>query len=138
MRPLRHPSIQTAVDRITPLYDCVLVERIPEPVNSSMVQRPERWQNPEEGLRTGRVVAVGRGDVCTSEDTSNCNIISKIRMIDGKQADWTTSARHAMNVKPGDVVIYPRVPANDVVIDGRAYTFLREEQHVLAVLDEAT
>jgi co-chaperonin GroES (HSP10) len=38
-------------------------------------------------------------------------------------------------VKPGDEVIYPRVPANDLRINGEEYTMLHEEQHCLAVVE---
>lgn len=41
-----------------------------------------------------------------------------------------------MHVKPGDTVIFPRVPANRVMIRGEEFVMLHEEQHVLAVIEE--
>jgi co-chaperonin GroES (HSP10) len=38
-------------------------------------------------------------------------------------------------VKPGDRVIYARWPANEFEQDGETFTFLYEEQAILAVLE---
>ena len=46
-----------------------------------------------------------------------------------------------MHVKPGDEVIYTRVPANNVRLNQQysfsreEYVFLHEEQHVVAVIE---
>jgi co-chaperonin GroES (HSP10) len=42
---------------------------------------------------------------------------------------------HVFDVKPGDRVIYARWPANEFEQDGETYTFLYEEQAILAVLE---
>jgi co-chaperonin GroES (HSP10) len=41
----------------------------------------------------------------------------------------------AMGVRPGDRVIYARWPANEFEQDGETFTFLYEEQAILAVLE---
>jgi co-chaperonin GroES (HSP10) len=42
---------------------------------------------------------------------------------------------HVFDMKPGDRVIYARWPANEFEQDGETYTFLYEEQAILAVLE---
>jgi co-chaperonin GroES (HSP10) len=118
VKPLRNPNIETDLARLTPLYDFVLVERINDPDTRSMVVIPDRYRIPDTGLRVGVVVAIGRGDK---------NIASDSLLRD--------KVRHPMNIGCGDRVVYPRVPANDVMINGRQYTFLHEQQHILAVLE---
>jgi co-chaperonin GroES (HSP10) len=43
---------------------------------------------------------------------------------------------HVFDVKPGDTVIYARWPANEFEQDGELYTFLYEEQAILAVVSQ--
>jgi co-chaperonin GroES (HSP10) len=44
-------------------------------------------------------------------------------------------AHDGLDVKPGDRVIYARWPSNEFEQDGETYTFLYEEQAILAVLE---
>lgn len=98
---------------LRPLGDFVLVKRIVETQTSSGLFIPESAAAPEIGfIRKGRVVLVGPGD----------------RKADG--------SRFEMGVEVGDIVLYPRVPANDVRINGEEHTLLHEEQHILAVVEE--
>lgn len=112
MKPIYHPSIETQLESLTPLGDFVLVRRMPD-APRGLIEVPLSAREPERGLRRGMVVRVGMGD----------------RRPDG--------GRHPMYVKPGDTVVYPRVPANNVVLNGDEYTLIHAEQHVLAVLEAA-
>jgi co-chaperonin GroES (HSP10) len=44
-------------------------------------------------------------------------------------------SKGALDVRPGDRVIYARWPANEFEQNGELYTFLYEEQAILAVLE---
>jgi co-chaperonin GroES (HSP10) len=44
-------------------------------------------------------------------------------------------SKAALDVRPGDRVIYARWPANEFEQNGELYTFLYEEQAILAVLE---
>jgi chaperonin GroES len=44
-------------------------------------------------------------------------------------------SKGVLDVRPGDRVIYGRWPANEFEQDGETYTFLYEEQAILAVLE---
>jgi co-chaperonin GroES (HSP10) len=117
-------SAEMDLSKLTPLHDFVLVHEIPEKTllvqNGVMHMTGDyRWRSDRpKGLRRGRVVAVGRGD----------KILCGPCACEGRRAE--------MNVHAGDEVVYPRVPANDVVINGEEYTFLHEEQHVLAIVEK--
>ncbi len=115
---MTHPY-QTSIDAgpeclgLRPLGDFVLVKRIVETKTAGGLFIPESAAAPEFGvIRKGQVVLVGPGD----------------RRPDGTRFD--------MGVEVGDVVLYPRVPANDVRINGEEHTLLHEEQHILAVIEE--
>lgn len=134
------------LDTLTPLADMVLVRRLPEEEKTaSGLILPQSGRDKREGLRVGVVLRVGRGDrwqVPYSDDlfqnrpfgrndTMTCCIGP-----DGKPKYLFMSGRHPMSVKPGDRVVYARCPDNDVRINGEDLVLLREEQHVLAVLEE--
>jgi co-chaperonin GroES (HSP10) len=36
----------------------------------------------------------------------------------------------------GDIVIFPRVPANEIAINGLEFVMLHEEQHVVGVVEQ--
>lgn len=107
--------VSVTLDRITPLYDYLLVRRLHD--EPGLIALPERqvadsgkWvKKDDHGPRRGEVVAAGRGD--------------KIRY-----------DRAPMDVNVGDVIIYPRFEANHVNIGGEEYTFVHEGD-VMAVLD---
>lgn len=117
---------------IKPHSDMVLVERIEDApgliVSPDLTcTRDGRWVNRSPvGIRRGRVVAVGDGDrfIWSKKDPGKAiGLANK----DGSPA--------AMQVAPGDEVLYTRAPANDVYIEGRPYVFLHEEQHIYAVVE---
>lgn len=124
-----------------------------------------RWrlQNRETGNRFGTVIAVGAGDqmvtlwcltcwgksgakprllrIDQSVKRGNCSRCSAELHAIG--AGWTASGdvaaqiTHApMHVSPGDTVIFPRVPANEVVINGEEYVLLHEESQIYGVVEE--
>lgn len=120
-----------------------------------------RWRtkNRLRGNQMGEVIAVGKGDrmfgyICcfcsfirnaptrdfriAGARTPKCSICHEpmyLAMAD-RVAGIPLSKRAPMNVQPGDIVIYPQVPANEVSINGERLIFLHEEQHVLAVVEE--
>lgn len=94
--------------------DLVLVRRLMDPEETPTgLFLPPSVANPRTGNRRGLVIKVGPGD----------------RLKDG--------SRGCMCVQPGDEIVYARVPANDIRIDGEEYTLLHEEQHVLCIVDRA-
>jgi co-chaperonin GroES (HSP10) len=105
-------NVEAPSSKIQPRQDCILVRRILDSeMHESGLEMPQIALNPAEGtIRLGRVIRVGLGD---------------------RKPD---SSRHVMYNKEGDIVAYKRVPDNDFRIDGVEMTFLREEQHVLAIL----
>lgn len=150
MKQAFHTTVRGAV---RPMYDFVLVERLPDE-QGGLVAAPDR-KTFEPALRRGRVVAVGPGDGLFLVFCRSCYLM-RTRKHDAaslgrcaecgrKEAFLSRDAaqrlfpgcRCEMNCALGDVVLYPRVPANDVRIDEREYTFLHEEQHVYAILDAA-
>ena len=105
------PNATVDLTKLTPLADMVLVRRIMEDEKSAGgLFLPQVGRDKRESLRIGEVIVVGRGD-----------------LIDGR--------RLPMQCKPGDRVVYARCPDNDVRINGEDLVLLREEQHVLAILE---
>lgn len=114
-----------------------------------------RWrQDRPRGNRLGRVVAVGKGDQMVGLYCADCLAVS-LRVVrsdtDHKRGVCECGGRRLtlangdlvahveraeMYVKAGDVVLFPRVPANEITINDREYVFLHHEQHVLAVIEE--
>ena len=115
MKPLNYANVDEAIVDIRPLGDFVLVERLREQEQQNVLIRlPGDVVNPDRpGIRKGVVLAVGPGD----------------RLPDGTRAP--------MHVAVGDTVLYSRAPANGLLVNGREVVFLREEQHLEAVLEEA-
>jgi len=104
-------SADVDIDKLTPLADMVLVRRLPdEEKTASGLFLPATGRDEREGLRVGVVLRVGQGDI-----------------VNGK--------RIPLGVVPGDRVVYARCPDNDVRINGEDLVLLREEQHILAILD---
>lgn len=135
-------SVDVPIEDIRPRGDFVLVRRL-------LDYRSFLWvpsQNPRaiQDLRVGEVLQVGPGDTldrayCGTCDywTSRVNIgpVSKCKLC-GK-ADLTDAGTWhlELGVKVGDKVVYPRVPDNDITVNGEELTMLHEEGHVLAVLE---
>lgn len=110
---------QTSVEcaDFTPLGDFVLIRRLPDPDEERGLIVPGTARDNARGVRRGVVEKCGPGD--------KIHAASPL----GGHHD-----RQPMNVKPGDIVLYDRVPANDVNIKGQMYTLGHEEQHCLAVI----
>ena len=111
MRDQYQPSVECS--NFTPLYDFVLVRRLSDEAVHHGLHVPGNAKDHERGIRRGVVEQCGAGD---------------------KRLD---NSRIAINVQPGDIVLYDRVPANDVRLNGVEYTLCHEEQHILAVLESA-
>jgi chaperonin GroES len=104
-------SATVDIDKLTPLADMVLVRRLPdEEKTASGLIIPGVGRDKRDGLRVGVVLRVGQGD-----------------LVNGR--------RIPLGVVPGDRVVYARCPDNDVRINGEDLVLLREEQHILAILD---
>lgn len=98
---------------IRPIGDQVMVfADEPESRTRGGLHIPENARAGQLGyLRTGTVVAVGLGDM----------------MVDG--------ARGPMFCKVGDRVIYDQASNRVLKLDGVEYLILREEQHIISILD---
>lgn len=111
-----------------------------------------RWNRPK-GNRYGEVVACGEGDLMVFMECDTCKSVTvRIAYKDAsslrKRCDCGGTRRTAtifehyadvthaeMFVHPGDIVVYPQVPANEIEINGEKLVFLHQEQHVLAVIE---
>lgn len=160
MKPVYHPNIPAELSQIKPLGDLVLVRRIVEQERSNIIIAPG-WRNKGvDGVKTGEVIAVGPGDkgiwlYCLEchegllgfpvmqgradgsvywKLRSRCPTCGGPREV-GYVGSTLRTGRADMHVKPGDVVLYHRAPANNFVLNGQDYVMLREEQHVLAVIE---
>lgn len=152
------PEIKTDLAALQPLGDFVLVKPFPPDdliINPGVhMTRDFRWRSDRpKGNRYGTVVAAGPGDVGVVYDCDcgasfpliaahrgvvkcpHChgkNVKLHVHGTNGRIQVW----RAEMHVKPGDVVLFPRVPANEVEINGEAYVFLHEESQILAVVEQ--
>lgn len=155
------PLIKADVSAVRPLHDFVLVR--PHPANDLIINpgvvmtKGGVWRQPrEKGTRTGDVVAIGPGDkligvVCTTCCEGGTVVIrgnhqqigrckcggERFSLLTKPESGFADVDRAPMSVKPGDVVAYPPVPANEILIGGEKFVLLHEEQHILAVLGEA-
>lgn len=151
------PTISADPATLTPLYDFVLVK--PFPKDDGLIINPGvhmtgdfRWRSDRpRGNRFGAVVAVGKGDRMVGLKCEQCDELAtridtaKFRICRSCGGDLKYSAecealsemRAPMHVVPGDVVVFPRVPANEILINQEEYVMLHEEQHILAVVDRA-
>lgn len=135
------------IDRITPLADMVLVRRIPDDeTTKGGIIIPEVARNRPRGPEcwVGEVLAVGRGDLLKFKRMADISPDADLNWPTGtvhfKRENGVTeddyhSIRVNMHTRVGDRILYKRCPDNDVVIDGETLTLLREEQHVLAVME---
>ena len=116
-------SSKATIDQIHPMADMLLVRRLPdEEVTKSGLIIPEVARDRRTGHRIGVVLRVGRGD-----------IVDRL-FISGGLMDVDYAP---MECRVGDHVLYMRCPDNDVRVDGVDCVLLREEQHVLAILEPA-
>lgn len=158
MKPLRYPETSATVEQLRPLGDLVLVRPLPEEEKIGSVVLPDNARTPERGLRRGKVIAAGPGDRAFHFKCDECfaDYSSTVHSDDGKvfavsacprcgskerslylsvANEEPHSSRRPMHVKPGDTVIYPRVPSGGVMINGAECFLIHEEQHVLAVIE---
>lgn len=153
-------NIECDLDKLELLGNMVLVKRLPDDEERNGVVLPEKALNKSgEGqhisardnvpTRKGVVVKLGRGGrifrfscrrheeflvdaLATEGDRPKCHECGLPMSF-----DKYTGRRDTFPVARGDVIFYPRVPANDIQINGEHYTILREHQHILAVLEAA-
>src|SRR5438309_10004514 len=96
---------------IRPLYDRIVVKRIEsdaEKTSGGLFIPDSAKEKPQEG----EVVAVGKGK----------------RLEDGKVI--------ALDVKPGDRILFGKYSGNEIKIDGQDYMIMREDE-VLGILEGA-
>jgi co-chaperonin GroES (HSP10) len=117
--------------RLRLLHDQVLVEpirkfeRFEAKSPTGLLFLPD---NPQRNRSTeffwwGRVTLVGPGDAYRYR--------AKLGRHDERNAyQRPDGARFPMEVKPGDVVLYERRPWGDVMLEGREYTIIHEQQHI--------
>ncbi len=109
---------------VRPYYeDRVLVRRIAPPAPSARLVLPMSDRQ-KVGNQIGVVVSCGGGNT----------LAAKRGIFDGYEK-ITKHAPHPLAVKPGDVILYSRVPTQEFEQDGELHTFLYEEQHILAILE---
>ena len=96
---------------IRPLYDRIVVKRIEneETMQGGLYIPDSAKEKPQEG----EVVAVGKGK----------------RLEDGKVV--------ALDVKPGDRILFGKYSGSDIKIDGDEYLIMREDE-VLGILEGTT
>jgi co-chaperonin GroES (HSP10) len=145
------PTIYADLLKLTPLHDFVLVQPLPHPDTIIIdpgihMTQDYRWRSDRpRGNRYGRVVAIGLGDRLLSFACDKCHgatwRIESAKRFTCKcggslEALPLTPRRAEMHVQIGDVVVFPRVPANEIEINDVEYCFIHEEQHVLAIIEE--
>ncbi len=96
--------------KIRPLYDRIVVKRIEtqEQKVGGLYIPDTAKEKPQEG----EVVAIGKGK----------------RLEDGKVI--------ALDVQPGDRILFGKYSGSDIKIDGEEYLIMREDE-VLGILDQA-
>lgn len=150
----KHVGIWADLERLRPRGDCVVIRVIPEPeMHANLIWIPDTARGGDNTPRIGEVVAVGKGDRrffwvcldCIERDEESpgwrqstfhapepCPMCESRRL----SGDLFNPDHHPMHVKPGDWVYYWRVFANQVEVNKEIYQFVREEQHILAVLEK--
>ena len=117
-------AADATIDQVHPRKDILLVRRIPdEEITASGLVVPDSARNPAMGVRVGEVLKCGPGDTAFELGLFQVD------------KDKFVNATYGTECRPGDRILYHRVPDNDVNIGGVDCVLLREEQHVLAVLE---
>lgn len=130
--PLR-PQVTSLAEAIPYYEDRVLVRWIAPPSNTaSTIAPPYTLTSRDTGPQHGVVVAVGPGST---------GLTKTVRGPEGqpqaKLKPFKGGVRVEPTVKPGDVVLYARVPDCEFMEGSDLYTFLFEEQSILGVLQGA-
>jgi len=119
------------------LHDQVLVEPL---------RKLERWESktvsgllfvPDDPKRDktteffwwGRVALTGPGDAYRYK--------SKLGYHDERFAYRHPTGRFPMDTHRGDIVLYERRPWGNVLIEGKEYSILHEEQHIAVIVERA-
>lgn len=165
MKHTYNVSVNADPATIKPLGDFVLVKKVSdvdlEQRYKNLIIIPAHRQGPADWVpQIGKVVAVGPGDKMLMTLCPECDDPLE-SMPHGVTAAWAAEHgfgicrfcgsklipysidgdatvvdyRLLMHVSVGDEVIYARWPDNDVEIRGEQYTFLHEEQGILAVIE---
>lgn len=136
-------SVDVPIEQIRPRGDFVLVRRLPD--YRSFFWVPRQNERAIQDLRIGEVLQVGPGDAAYIGWCRYCDVFTRRMLVPPVKCTYcgkaledgvSTHANIALGVRVGDKVIYPRVPDNDITVNGEELTMLHEECHVLAVLDE--
>ena len=157
-------SIETDLAQFRPLGDFVLVRPFSEREQLAMedrtiaqspltMTRDGRYLfNRPRGLQYGTVVAMGAGDRVILLGCKACGTFGtridrgwesrKWRCTDCGGFDLFSTrlapdSRAPMGCTLGEVIIFPRVPANEIRMNGEEFVVIHEEQHVYGVLEAA-
>lgn len=113
---------QADLSNVRPCHeDRVLVRRVPQELESSVIILPNADGRSKVGDQIGIVVAVGPG-------------ASYIEKPSGRRIPYKCG-RTKFDVQPGDKIVYERWPNSEFEHEGETYTFLYEEQSIKAVLE---
>lgn len=127
--PLR-PQFEGLANVMPHYEDRILVRWVPPPDSPSTISTPTRHSPRDTGPQQGIVVRVGRG---------NTGLTKVVKGPEGqpqvKHKPFKGGVTVEPTVKPGDRVLYARVPDCEFMEADELYTFIFEEQHVLGVLD---
>jgi co-chaperonin GroES (HSP10) len=127
--PLR-PQVKSLAEAIPYYEDRILVRWVPPPPSASTIASPHTPNPRDTGPQHGIVVAVGAG---------SSGLTKTVRGPEGqpmaKLKPFKNGVRVEPTVKPGDRVLYARVPDCEFMEGPDLYTFLFEEQSILGVLD---
>ena len=117
LRPLLH---RHAAD-VHPYYeDRILVRRLEWPAFERGLIVPDIAKRATGDQFGGVVVAVGPGRTYITDYSTG--------------RTYEMPKRVPCECRPGDKVFYQRVPTNEYVLDGETFTFLFEEQSILAIV----
>lgn len=129
--PIR-PQVTSLAESIPYYEDRILVRWVPPPAEESLIASPHTPNHRDTGPQQGIVVSVGKG---------NTGITKIVKGPQGqpvmKHKPFKNGGRVEPTVKPGDRVLYARVPDCEFMEGPDLYTFLFEEAHVLGVLEAA-
>lgn len=128
------PLIPVApISQVRPVYeDRVLVKRLPWPGDTSdtVIEAPAMTRRTNKGIQFGEVVAVGPGASGQTKFTFRNRQGPQQRLVRFRDGE-----RREMQVKPGDRVYYQREERQEFLEGEDMYSFLFEEQHILAVIE---
>lgn len=130
-------------------------DRLMAPSPIKMTSDGRYVSNRPRGLQYGKVIACGAGDrilclVCQSCEKFQhriergqeskkwrCSECGGFDLVSGagESPDTADIARASLDCRLGDVILFPRVPANEISINGEGFVMIHEEQHVWAVVE---